>query len=62
MNSSASFLALAEGAAGNYFEVVSTYIHSNPRAGLVSASGRGLASYRWSSYPWYLKGRRQRPK
>ncbi len=49
---------VVDGAAGNYLGVVSTYIHLNPaRAGLVAALGR----YRWSSSPWYLKGRRQRP-
>jgi hypothetical protein len=37
------------------------YIHLNPvRAGLVKA-GKDLATYRWSSYPWYLKARSQRP-
>ena len=54
---------VVDGAAGNYFGVVSTYIHLNPaRAGLVSAGRGGLAEYWWSSYPWYLKGRRQRPE
>jgi REP element-mobilizing transposase RayT len=54
---------VVDGAAGNYLGVVSTYIHLNPaRAGLVSAGGAQLAGYRWSSYPWYLKSRRQRPE
>jgi REP element-mobilizing transposase RayT len=53
---------VVDGAAGNYLGVVSTYIHLNPaRAGLVSAGGAGLAGYRWSSYPWYVKTRRQQP-
>jgi hypothetical protein len=54
---------VVEGAAGDYLGVVSTYIHLNPaRAGLVSAGGARLAGYRWSSYPWYLKSRGQRPE
>ncbi len=53
---------VVDGAAGNYFGVVSTYIHLNPaRAGLIRAGAEPLASYRWSSYPWYLKPRRPRP-
>ncbi len=49
-------------AAGNYFGVVSTYIHLNPaRGGLIKAGKERLSQYRWSSYPWYLKARRQRP-
>ena len=53
---------VVDGAAGNYFGVVSTYIHLNPaRAGLIQAGVEPLAGYRWSSYPWYLKPRRPRP-
>ncbi len=53
---------LVDGAAGNYFGVVSTYIHLNPgRAGLIQAGKRPLTNYQWSSYPWYLKLRRTRP-
>jgi len=54
---------VVDGAAGNYFGVVSTYIHLNPaRAGLVKAGGGRLADYPWSSYPWYLQSRRPRPE
>ena len=54
---------VVDGAAGDYLGVVSTYIHLNPaRAGWARAGGAGLAGYRWSSYPWYLEGRRQRPE
>jgi putative transposase len=53
---------VVDGAAGNYFGVVSTYIHLNPaRAGLIRAGKEPLSKYQWSSYPWYLKGRGQRP-
>ena len=53
---------VVDGGAGNYFEVVSTYIHLNPaRAGLIRAGEDRLARYRWSSYPWYLERRRYRP-
>jgi putative transposase len=47
-----------EGAAGDYFQVVSTYIHLNPvRAGLVLPGQQKLKRYPWSSYPWYLSRR-----
>ena len=53
---------VVDGAAGNYFGVVSTYIHLNPaRAGLIQAGDESLAGYRWSSHPWYLNRRRPRP-
>ncbi|MGA3282937.1 MAG: transposase [Verrucomicrobiota bacterium] len=53
---------VVDGAGGNYFGVVSTYIHLNPaRAGLIKAGEEPLSRYRWSSYPWYMKARRQRP-
>lgn len=53
---------VVDGQAGNYFGVVSTYIHLNPaRAGLVRAGRQALVSYRWSSYPWYVRLRRRRP-
>jgi len=53
---------VVEGAAGNYFGVVSTYIHLNPaRAGMIEAGEETLTRYGWSSYPWYLKPRRLRP-
>jgi REP element-mobilizing transposase RayT len=42
---------VVDGAVGNYFGVVSTYIHLNPaRAGLIQAGEEPLAGYRWSSY------------
>jgi REP element-mobilizing transposase RayT len=48
--------------AGNYFGVVSTYVHLNPaRAGLVRAGEQALAAYPWSSYPWYVRARRAKP-
>jgi REP element-mobilizing transposase RayT len=47
---------------GNYFGVVSTYIHLNPaRAGLIKVGRDRLGAYARSSYPMYLKGGRQRP-
>lgn len=53
---------VVDGEAGNYFGVVSTYIHLNPaRAGLIRTGDEALAGYRWSSYGWYLKPRRRRP-
>ena len=43
-----------------YLQVVSTYIHLNPaRAGLIGIGEEPLKSYRWSSYPVYLKGDRK---
>lgn len=45
-----------EAANAGYLETVSTYIHLNPaRAGLIAIGKQKLKSYRWSSYPWYLK-------
>ena len=53
---------VVDGEEGNYFGVVSTYIHLNPaRAGLIRIGRERLAGYRWSSYPLYLKSRRARP-
>src|SRR5665647_3619377 len=53
---------VVEPEAGNYFAVVSMYIHLNPaRAGLIRAGEERLAGYRWSSYPWYLKAGAPRP-
>ena len=47
---------------GDYFGVVSTYIHLNPaRAKLIRIGQEPLSRYEWSSYPWYLKPKRQRP-
>ncbi len=47
---------------GDYFAVVSTYIHLNPaRAGLIRIGEERLKGYRWSSYPAYLKGAGGRP-
>jgi len=44
-----------------YLRVVCNYVHLNPvRAGLVKKEER-LESYRWSSYPEYLKTPRKRP-
>ena len=53
---------VVDGQEGNYFGVVSTYIHLNPaRAKLISVGQERLSRYRWSSYPFYLKGVLQRP-
>ena len=53
---------VVDGQAGNYFGVVSTYIHLNPaRAGLAGTGKLALASYSWSSYPWYVRRRRGQP-
>jgi len=51
---------VVDGAEGNYFAVVSTYIHLNPaRAHLLGKDG--LADYPWSSYPAYVRARMGRP-
>ena len=53
---------VVEPEAGNYFAVVSTYIHLNPaRAGLIRVREEKLARYRWSSYPWYVTAGERRP-
>ena len=53
---------VVDGQEGNYWGVVSTYIHLNPaRAKLISVGQERLSRYRWSSYPFYLKGVLPRP-
>src|SRR5208282_3849807 len=53
---------MVDGAAGNYFGVVSTYIHLNPaRANLILPGKTPLADYQWSSYPAYGRDRRVCP-
>lgn len=45
-----------------YLETVSSYIHLNPaRAGLIRIGREKLKDYRWSSYPWYVRGSRAIP-
>jgi len=47
---------LVDGAGGEYFSTVASYIHLNPaRAKLFDLSGEKLTDYEWSSYPLYLK-------
>lgn len=47
---------VVDGSVGNYFGVVSAYIHLNPaRAKLVLSGKDSLADYRWSSYPAYAR-------
>jgi REP element-mobilizing transposase RayT len=54
---------LVEPEGGDYFAVVSTYIHLNPaRAGWIRVGKEGLGGYRWSSYPWYVRAGEARPK
>ncbi len=51
-----------DGQGGDYFQVVSTYIHLNPaRAGWIRVGQERLRRYRWSSYPWYLSRAGKRP-
>ena len=51
-----------DGRSPGYFEMVGTYIHLNPvRAGLIKLGHEPLRSYRWSSYPLYLKSASQGP-
>ena len=46
-----------------YLLTVSTYIHLNPvRTGLTGHPEKGLKGYRWSSFPYYLEPRSQRPE
>jgi REP element-mobilizing transposase RayT len=53
---------VVDGAAGNYFGVVSTYIHLNPaRAHLLRVGKDSLGQYQWSSYPAYVRAGVRRP-
>ncbi len=46
----------------NYLKYLYAYIHLNPaRAKWISVGQERLSRYRWSSYPFYLKGVLQRP-
>jgi len=47
---------LVDGAAGEYFQTVASYIHLNPaRAGLIDLTSERLSDYAWSSYPLYTR-------
>ncbi|MBN2161667.1 MAG: transposase [Pontiellaceae bacterium] len=47
---------LVEGAGGEYFSTVASYIHLNPaRAKLFDLEKGRLTDYRWSSYPLYFR-------
>jgi REP element-mobilizing transposase RayT len=47
---------LVDGAAGNYFSTVSSYIHLNPaRSKMFDLAEGKLSDFRWSSYPFYMK-------
>jgi len=53
---------LIDGNKPEYFRVASDYIHLNPaRARLFRGSRPTLAQYKWSSYPLFLRSKRQRP-
>jgi REP element-mobilizing transposase RayT len=53
---------VVDGSGSGYLKAVCDYVHLNPvRAGLVQAE-EPLRSYRWSSWPEYLKSPGQRPK
>lgn len=46
----------------DYFLTLSDYIHLNPvRAGLIDRTNPRLSTYKWSSYPYYLKMKSRRP-
>lgn len=48
---------------GGHFETASTYIHLNPaRANMLPREKPALEAYPWSSYIYYLKPKRKRPK
>jgi len=54
---------VVDGVQGNYFAVVSTYIHLNPaRAGLIRIGQERLSHYPWSSYPAFVTALGPRPK
>jgi putative transposase len=47
---------LVDGSGGEYFLIVSNYIHLNPvRAKMFDLKKKRLADYRWSSYPLYFR-------
>jgi REP-associated tyrosine transposase len=53
---------IVDGSGNGYFKTVCDYVHLNPaRARLVGGEEK-LKSYRWSSYPLYLKARSRLPE
>jgi len=49
-----------DGSGDGYLKTVCDYVHLNPVRAKLVASGQKLSSYRWSSYPDYLKPRGSR--
>jgi REP element-mobilizing transposase RayT len=52
---------IVDGSGNGYLKTVCDYVHLNPVRAKLLAEGQRLRSYRWSSYPWYVAPRRQRP-
>lgn len=46
---------------GDYFRTVCNYVHLNPARARLLKRTDALRSYRWSSFPFYLKSPSQRP-
>jgi putative transposase len=53
---------LVDGASPGYLRSVCDYVHLNPARAHLLAADQPLDAYRWSSYPEYLRARRQRPE
>jgi len=52
---------LVDGRKGSYLRRVCDYVHLNPARAEILRSEAPLESYRWSSYPGYLKEAKKRP-
>lgn len=53
---------LVDGSGHGYLKTVCDYVHLNPVRARLLQPDQLLRAYRWSSYPQYLQGPRQRPK
>lgn len=52
---------LVDGSGSGYLKTVCDYVHLNPVRARLLPVGERLATYRWSSWPEYLKNPKQRP-
>ena len=52
---------IVDGSGSGYLRKVCDYVHLNPVRAKMLSGEAPLRSYRWSSYPWYVAGPRNRP-
>ena len=52
---------VVDGSSTGYLKTVCDYVHLNPARAQLPGLEQPLNAFRWSSLPWYLQPRRQRP-